>query len=380
MFGCRDNEIDDRLENHLRVLHFSIMDSFATSGVFVFANVEWNAFLPDEINVMSTEDELDLWISSPGGEGVGLTDEKSTFPKIPNTLRYRKQGRRDRESHRHPRSQLVYSLPPSSPLEQKHDGQPPRHHHPHSRAVDNRTTKLSMRLSIASHLTSGPMKQGRSSRGRFGSRSTGLATVPHLVSPPRNHRLYKLIAKSVRLPVNDPSPWTAPRPTPSCKWLSGRGSGKLPITPALISEGLMIEPLGSEWTNAAGIFSEKQIAGWKKVTDAVHAEGSFIFAQLWHAGRMTHPALQAGQQNIRPSAIEGRQVPPACGYQVLNVLASVRRPTGKAGQTFDADPRPLGAYLGYFIFSPPHFPPGDGQTVGIDVKKNVGDAQAAFDI
>ncbi|RKO86718.1 hypothetical protein BDK51DRAFT_45687 [Blyttiomyces helicus] len=74
----------------------------------------------------------------------------------------------------------------------------------------------------------------------------------------------------------------------------------------LLSEGIMIEPLGSEWTNAAGIFSEKQIAGWKKVTDAVHAEGSIIFAQLWHAGRMTHPALQAGQPTVGPSAIAAK--------------------------------------------------------------------------
>ncbi|RKO89612.1 hypothetical protein BDK51DRAFT_20470, partial [Blyttiomyces helicus] len=74
----------------------------------------------------------------------------------------------------------------------------------------------------------------------------------------------------------------------------------------ILSEGVMIEPLGAEWTNAPGIYSEKQIAGWCKVTDAVHVEGSLIFAQLWHIGRTAHPTLQAGQPNVGPSAVAAK--------------------------------------------------------------------------
>jgi 2,4-dienoyl-CoA reductase-like NADH-dependent reductase (Old Yellow Enzyme family) len=59
----------------------------------------------------------------------------------------------------------------------------------------------------------------------------------------------------------------------------------------------------AEWSNAPGIFSKNQIEGWKKVTSAVHSEGSYMFCQLWHIGRVAHPFLQAGQPNVGPSAI-----------------------------------------------------------------------------
>lgn len=49
-------------------------------------------------------------------------------------------------------------------------------------------------------------------------------------------------------------------------------------------------------------------AGWKKVTDAVHREGSLIYAQLWHVGRVAHPdmPMQKGQPVAAPSAIRAR--------------------------------------------------------------------------
>ena len=54
-----------------------------------------------------------------------------------------------------------------------------------------------------------------------------------------------------------------------------------------------------------GIFSAAQIAGWKQVTEAVHAEGGRIFLQLWHAGRLSHPLVQLnGAQPGAPSAIK----------------------------------------------------------------------------
>jgi hypothetical protein len=52
--------------------------------------------------------------------------------------------------------------------------------------------------------------------------------------------------------------------------------------------------LGTEWSNAPGIFNEEQIEGWKIVTSAVHANGGRIVCQLWHLGRLNHPKLQAG--------------------------------------------------------------------------------------
>jgi N-ethylmaleimide reductase len=52
-----------------------------------------------------------------------------------------------------------------------------------------------------------------------------------------------------------------------------------------------------------GIYSAAQIAGWKKVTDAVHAKGGQIILQLWHGGRACHPLLNGGAVPVAPSAI-----------------------------------------------------------------------------
>ncbi len=60
----------------------------------------------------------------------------------------------------------------------------------------------------------------------------------------------------------------------------------------IISEGTPVSPEGQGYINVPGIWSPDQVAGWKLVTDAVHQEGSTIFAQLWHVGRMSHVSLQ----------------------------------------------------------------------------------------
>lgn len=52
-----------------------------------------------------------------------------------------------------------------------------------------------------------------------------------------------------------------------------------------------------------GIFTPSQIAGWKRVTDAVHAKGAFLFCQLWHVGRATVPSFIDGQQSVSASDI-----------------------------------------------------------------------------
>ncbi|KAJ5670288.1 uncharacterized protein N7477_005651 [Penicillium maclennaniae] len=51
------------------------------------------------------------------------------------------------------------------------------------------------------------------------------------------------------------------------------------------------------------IFTTSQLAGWKKVTDAVHAKGGFILCQLWHVGRATVPSLTEGKQAVSASDI-----------------------------------------------------------------------------
>ncbi|RDW84377.1 NADH:flavin oxidoreductase oxidase family protein-like protein [Coleophoma cylindrospora] len=57
----------------------------------------------------------------------------------------------------------------------------------------------------------------------------------------------------------------------------------------LVSEATFIAPQAGGYDNAPGIYSEEQIAAWKKVTDAIHAKGSFIYLQLWALGRAADP-------------------------------------------------------------------------------------------
>ncbi|MGL5040896.1 MAG: alkene reductase, partial [Aeromonas sp.] len=79
----------------------------------------------------------------------------------------------------------------------------------------------------------------------------------------------------------------------------------------MVSEGTQIDPLGQGYAWTPGIYSDEQIAGWKLVTDAVHAKGGTIFAQLWHVGRVTHPDNIGGAQPISASAL------PAVGVKVF---------------------------------------------------------------
>ncbi|HZH13913.1 MAG TPA: alkene reductase [Archangium sp.] len=71
----------------------------------------------------------------------------------------------------------------------------------------------------------------------------------------------------------------------------------------LITEGTQVSTQGVGYIRTPGIHSSAQVAGWRKVTDAVHAAGGVIFAQLWHVGRMSHPDFHDGQLPVAPSAI-----------------------------------------------------------------------------
>jgi N-ethylmaleimide reductase len=62
----------------------------------------------------------------------------------------------------------------------------------------------------------------------------------------------------------------------------------------IISEGIMPTIRGKGSVRVPGLYSPEQTAAWKQVTDAVHAEGGTIIAQLWHAGRKSHHELTGG--------------------------------------------------------------------------------------
>ena len=63
----------------------------------------------------------------------------------------------------------------------------------------------------------------------------------------------------------------------------------------IISEATGISREGLGWPNAPGLWNEPQVEGWKRVTDAVHAHGGRIVAQLWHMGRLVHPSVSCLQ-------------------------------------------------------------------------------------
>jgi N-ethylmaleimide reductase len=72
----------------------------------------------------------------------------------------------------------------------------------------------------------------------------------------------------------------------------------------LISEGTQISAEGKGYAWTPGIYTPGQVAGWRLVTDAVHAQGGLIFAQLWHVGRVSTHSLQPdGQAPVGPSAL-----------------------------------------------------------------------------
>jgi len=72
----------------------------------------------------------------------------------------------------------------------------------------------------------------------------------------------------------------------------------------IVTEGTSPSPNGTGYPRIPGIWSAGQVAGWKGVTDAVHAAGGRIFVQLMHTGRVGHPLnLPAGAEILAPSAV-----------------------------------------------------------------------------
>jgi N-ethylmaleimide reductase len=76
----------------------------------------------------------------------------------------------------------------------------------------------------------------------------------------------------------------------------------------IVSEGTWISPLGKGYAWTPGIHTPAQVEGWRTVTNAVHAAGGRIFAQLWHVGRLSHASLLGGQAPVSSSALQAEGV------------------------------------------------------------------------
>ena len=72
----------------------------------------------------------------------------------------------------------------------------------------------------------------------------------------------------------------------------------------VITEATVVSEQGIGWPNTPGIYTPEQSEAWQQVVDAVHAQGSTIFMQLWHCGRASHSSFHAGELPVAPSAIK----------------------------------------------------------------------------
>ena len=71
----------------------------------------------------------------------------------------------------------------------------------------------------------------------------------------------------------------------------------------LIAEGTAVSQSGRSYLGAPAIYTEEQVAGWRKVTEAVHAKGGRIFVQLFHGGRQSHVFMTGGTDPVAPSVV-----------------------------------------------------------------------------
>jgi N-ethylmaleimide reductase len=72
----------------------------------------------------------------------------------------------------------------------------------------------------------------------------------------------------------------------------------------IVAEATQVSAQAQGYSFTPGCYTDEQVAGWKRVTDAVHARGGKIVVQLWHTGRISHTSFQKdGQAPVGPSAI-----------------------------------------------------------------------------
>jgi 2,4-dienoyl-CoA reductase-like NADH-dependent reductase (Old Yellow Enzyme family) len=72
----------------------------------------------------------------------------------------------------------------------------------------------------------------------------------------------------------------------------------------ILTEATSVMPMGVGYADTPGIWSDEQVAGWKTITEAVHAAGGRIVMQLWHVGRISDPVFLDGAAPVAPSAIK----------------------------------------------------------------------------
>ncbi|MBJ3761891.1 alkene reductase [Maribius pontilimi] len=76
----------------------------------------------------------------------------------------------------------------------------------------------------------------------------------------------------------------------------------------ILTEATQVCAMGKGYLDTPGIYTDDHVTGWKKITDAVHAQGGRIYMQLWHVGRISHVSLlPEGRKPLAPSAVRADQ-------------------------------------------------------------------------
>src|SRR5471030_2272507 len=120
----------------------------------------------------------------------------------------------------------------------------------------------------------------------------------------------------------------------------------------ILSEATSVTPQGVGYEDTPGLWSDEQVAGWKLVTEAVHAAGGLIFAQLWHVGRISDPAraqrrgtgrrrrgLSPGRRKRQESRLRRRRSPWRQWLPARPVPARQQQPAQRQLRRLDRQPR-----------------------------------------
>ncbi|HWZ38463.1 MAG TPA: alkene reductase [Bradyrhizobium sp.] len=124
---------------------------------------------------------------------------------------------------------------------------------------------------------------------------------PHLFSPLKvgPYQLKHRVALAPLTRMRAAKPSLVPRPLNAEYYAQRATPGGL-----LIAEASPVMATGFGSPGIPGIYTDAQTEGWRKVVDAVHAKGTFIFLQLWHVGRVSHSSFQpGGLLPVAPSAV-----------------------------------------------------------------------------
>src|ERR1700737_4772075 len=90
--------------------------------------------------------------------------------------------------------------------------------------------------------------------------------------------------------------------------------------------GTAVSPLGHGGYGSPGLWTDDQVSGWTHITDAVHAKGAFMFAHLWHAGRLAHIS-STGEASVAPSIDPDFWCHPAGPANMVSTSTGLQPPT-----------------------------------------------------